>query len=255
MKMWDTLRRWVMLGVGCVLLALALTTDHGNMQIEGLFFAVLTGTGAWIVLHYIIAKIMGTLVFGRVWCGWACWFGMVFDWLPYPHSRYRHPGSIDKLRYLHFVGSMALVAFVWLVLGQQGALGASGLAWFVTGFVAYQLLGIGMAFAFKDNRAFCKYLCPLGVLMKATSRYALIKIDGTASKCDSCNVCVEMCPMNIRIPDYILNGQRVLSTECTLCQTCIHACPQDALGLSLKFDVGGVEHIDYQPPKYAKKSA
>lgn len=31
--------------------------------------------------------------------------------------------------------------------------------------------------------------------------------------------------MDVRISDYILNNERVLSTECSLCQTCITVCP------------------------------
>jgi ferredoxin len=47
--------------------------------------------------------------------------------------------------------------------------------------------------------------------------------------------------MDIRISDYILNNQRVLSTECSLCQTCITVCAPDALKLSFGFDLGGRE--------------
>jgi polyferredoxin len=35
---------------------------------------------------------------------------------------------------------------------------------FVIGNVAYYAIGIGLAFAFRDNRAFCKYVCPVGTL-------------------------------------------------------------------------------------------
>ncbi|MFN8530683.1 MAG: 4Fe-4S binding protein [Anaerolineae bacterium] len=249
------LRRVVMLIVGSILLGLALFSDHGNMQIEGLFFGVLLGAVNWIVLHYLLAKIVGPLAFGRVWCGWACWFGMVFDLLPYPYSRFRRPRAWNIPRYVHFALSLALVIGLWFAADyHDGAFGASGYAWFAAGLIAYYVLGIGMAFAFKDNRAFCKYLCPLAVLLKTGSRFSALKIAGVASKCDSCNVCVERCPMNIRIPDYILNGERVQSTECILCATCVNICPTDALKLTVGFDghIAAHEHIDYVPPKHRK---
>jgi ferredoxin-type protein NapH len=243
----------MMVMLGSLLLALALFSDHGNMQLEGLFFGVMAGLGNYIVLHYALAKIVGPLVFGRIWCGWACWFGMVFDLLPYPHSRYRIPGKWGLLRYAHFAASLGLVLALAIGMDyREGAFGLSGLVWFVVGLLLYYVVGIALALILKDNRAFCKYLCPLAVLLKTGSRFSVVKIAGIAEKCDSCNVCVEMCPMNIRIPDYILKGERVLSTECTLCQTCINLCPQDALKLSLKFDVGGKEFIDYVPPKHRK---
>jgi ferredoxin len=53
--------------------------------------------------------------------------------------------------------------------------------------------------------------------------------------------------MDIRIPEYIQAGERVLSTECTLCQTCITACAHDALKLSFGFDLGGKELLREHP--------
>ena len=242
-------RRLIMLLMGSLLLLVALLSDHGNMQIEGLFFGILAGGAPYIILHFALAKIAGPLLFGRIWCGWACWFGMVFDLLPYPYSRYRLPGRWGWLRYAHFLITLGIVLLVWYGLGQQGALGSVGLAWFITGLLLYYGVGIALAVALKDNRAFCKYLCPLAVLLKTGSRFSLVKIGGTPTSCDACQACVEMCPMNIRVRDYILSGQRVLSTECTLCQTCINVCPDNTLKLTIGFDIGGQELLDHQPPK------
>jgi ferredoxin-type protein NapH len=77
------------------------------------------------------------------------------------------------------------------------------------------------------------------VPLKVTSRFSLLKIGGQAAKCNDCDACEKMCPMDVRISDYILNGERVLSTECSLCQTCITVCAKDVLQLSFGFDLGG----------------
>ncbi len=242
-------QRVVHLMVGSLLLVAAIFSDHGNMQIEGLFFGVLLLSG-YIILHYALAKIVGPLVIGRIWCGWACWFSMIFDFLPYPYSRYRKPGRWGLIRYLHFFGSLGLVLVLWFAFDyRDGALGNGGMQWFLIGLALYYVVGVGMAYWLKDNRAFCKYLCPIAVPMKATTRYSLLKINGEPSHCEDCEACVEMCPMNIRIKDYILEGERVLSTECTLCQTCINICPHDSLKLSLALDMGGKEYVDWEPPR------
>ena len=35
-------------------------------------FGLLTGVVQMAVIHYFIAKILGPLLFGRLWCGFAC---------------------------------------------------------------------------------------------------------------------------------------------------------------------------------------
>lgn len=243
-------RRLVMLLMGSLLLAVALITDHGNMQMEGLFFALVIGAGPYIVIHYLIAKLVGPLAIGRVWCGWACWYGMIFDLLPYPYSRFRYKMGWGRFRYIHFGLGLLVVLVLWYGFGFDGAEGVSGMQWFVVGLMAYYAVGIAMALALRDNRAFCKYLCPIAVPLKFVSRFSVLKVAPISSEhCDTCEACVEMCPMNIRGKDYVLAGERVLSTECTLCQTCINICPHDQLTLSLKLDVGGKEFYDYEPPK------
>jgi ferredoxin len=85
------------------------------------------------------------------------------------------------------------------------------------------------------------------VPLKITTRLALLKIGGEAEKCNDCRACVKTCPMDIRVPDYILGGKRVLSTECSLCQTCITVCAKDALKLSFGFDLGGEDLLRMRP--------
>ena len=238
-------RHLVILLMGSLLLIVAFVTEHGNMQIEGLFFALIAGGGTYILLHYAIAKFVGPLIFGRIWCGWACWYAMIFDLLPYPFSHYRQPGRWERLRYVHFALSLLIVALLWFGVGVNLAEGTSGMIWFALGVLAYYLIGIVMALVLKDNRAFCKYLCPLAVPLKFTSRFSLLKVSGTPEHCTDCEVCIEMCPMDIRVRDYITAGERVLSTECTLCQTCISSCPHKSLKLSFGFDIGGKEYTDY----------
>jgi len=238
-------RRLVILLLGSLLLVIAIVTDHGNMQIEGVFFALFAGGGTYIFIHYAIAKFVGPLVFGRIWCGWACWYAMIFDLLPYPFSHYHQPKKWGYLRYIHLLILLLMAGVLWFGFGIDGANGTQGMAWFVVGVMVYYVVGIVMAITLKDNRAFCKYLCPIAVPLKFTSQFSLLKVSGVSTHCTGCEVCVEMCPMDIRVKDYIQAGERVLSTECTLCQTCISACPHDSLMLSLALDKGGKEYTDF----------
>jgi ferredoxin-type protein NapH len=233
-------RRLTLFLVGLFLLGFAIFMGHENIQIEGAMFGLLTGVIQMAVIHYLIAKIFGPLLFGRLWCGWACWTVMVLDLLPFKRPAGRLPGWWSWIRYLFFGFSLALVLFLVFVIGfREGAAGKTAVMWFITGNILYYSIGIGLAYFLKDNRAFCKYICPVSVPLKVTSRFSLLKIGCTYQECNDCSACIKMCPMDIRIPDYIRNGQQVLSTECSLCQTCITVCAKHALKLSFGFDLGG----------------
>ena len=249
-------RRLTLFLVGLFLVSFAIFVGKENVQIEGFLFGLLTGVVQMGVIHYFIAKIFGPLLFGRLWCGWACWTVMVLDLLPFRRPSGRLPGRWGWIRYLHFGLSLALVLLLVFVVGfRNGAVGKTAMTWFVVGILAYYAIGISLAYAFRDNRAFCKYVCPVSVPLKVTTRFSLLKIGGSAEKCNGCGACVKMCPMDIRIPEYIQNGQRVLSTECSLCQTCTTVCPRDALKLSFGFDLGGKELLRERQPKAAPVTA
>lgn len=239
-------RRLVHLLLGTSLFGAAALRDpiHALFQIEGLFFDMFAGVLLAAVIHYLIAKLIGPLLFGRVWCGWACWTAMVLDQLPYKRSHGRVPGRWGALRYVHFGLSLALVAALWYGFAYRpGDGGPTALAWFLAGNALYLLLGVVLAIILKDNRAFCKYACPVAVPLKVSSRLALLKVKGDPAKCCTRRVCERVCPMDIRIADYIARGERVLSSECVLCQACISVCPEQALALSFGLDASGLDQL------------
>jgi polyferredoxin len=237
-------RKLTLFLVGGLLLVFMGVMQKENMQIEWVFFSILAGLGGAALTHYVIAKILGPLLFGRLWCGWACWTLMILDLLPHPRSRGRIAGRWGWLRYAHFALSLALVLVLWFGFGYQKYVyfnSVTGMYWMIVGNVLYYLVGISMAFILKDNRAFCKYVCPITVFLKLTSRFSLLKVMGDRGACNECGACTELCPMDIRVMDYVVNEERVLSTECTVCQTCVTVCPTDALKVSFGFDLGGKE--------------
>ena len=108
-------RRLTLFLVGLFLLLYAIFMGHENSQLEGAIFGLLTGVIQMGVIHYAIAKIFGPLLFGRIWCGWACWTVMVLDLLPFKRPAGRLPGKWGWLRYLHFGLSLSLVLALFLV--------------------------------------------------------------------------------------------------------------------------------------------
>jgi len=231
-------RRIAQFLIGVYMLVFLGFIERENMQIEGFFFYLLAGIFAGAVIHYLVAKLVGPLLFNRGWCGWACWTAMLLDLLPFRHNKKgRLPGKWGWLRYVHFGMILALVLILWFGMGYRvEEQSITELKWLLIGNLLYYLTAVLLAFSLKDNRAFCKYVCPIPTLQKIASRYALLKIEGKQELCNECGVCVRVCPMDIDIPAYTRRGLRVLSTECILCFECVDVCNQGALDSTFKWD-------------------
>ena len=80
-------RRIVQLLVGLYMLVFLGLICGENMQLEGFWYYLFTGVFEAATIHYAVAKIFGPLIFGRGWCGYACWTAMVLDFLPYKAPR------------------------------------------------------------------------------------------------------------------------------------------------------------------------
>ncbi len=98
---------------------------------------------------------------------------------------------------------------------------------FLAGNALYYLAGIALAFAFKDNRAFCKYLCPVAVFLKPMSYFSLLRVHCDESKCVHCGKCLRACPMDVEVNRE--DRKRKNGTECILCYGCTKVCPTKAL--------------------------
>ena len=172
---------------------------------------------------------LALLFWGRgVFCGWLCPFGAMQDlahrlgrWLKLPDWR------------LHFVlherlAALKYVAFL-VVLGlslnfMEQALAAAELEPFKTAitlkfvrpwpFVGYalSLLAAGMVI----ERAFCRYLCPLGAGLAIPARLRLFEWLKRKRQCGTeCQICASRCPVQAIHPD-----GRINPNECIHCLNC-----------------------------------
>ncbi len=217
-------RRVVQLLVGIYMLIYLGLICNENMQIEGFWYYLFTGVFESATIHYAVAKIIGPLFFGRGWCGYACWTAMVLDFLPYKVAE--KPGKkIGWIRYIMFTASLIFVAALFLC--HVGNIEKIMFWAFLVGNLCYYAVGIILAFAFKDNRAFCKYICPITVFLKPMSYFSLLRIKCDKEKCVLCGKCKSVCPMNVDVTDN--SRKRLNGTECILCMECVKNCPKKAL--------------------------
>ena len=217
-------RRIVQLLVGLYMLVYLGLIRRENMQIEGFWYYLFTGVFEAATIHYAVAKLFGPLLFGRGWCGYACWTAMVLDFLPYKVP-VKPRKKIGWIRYITFAVSLVFVAA--LFLAGTGKIERIMFPAFIAGNLAYYGVGILLAFLFKDNRAFCKYICPITVFLKPMSYFSLVRVKCDKDKCIGCGKCQRVCPMNVDVTDN--SRKRKNGTECILCMECVRNCPKDAL--------------------------
>ena len=205
-------RHFVQLAVGCYMLLYLAVISRENMQIEGFWYYFFLGAFEAATIHYAVAKIFGPLLFGRGWCGYACWTAMVRDFLPYKHPQKPRKKKLGVLRYIMFGLSFALVLALFLM---KVAHLEHVMFWlFLAGNALYYIVGIALAYAFKDNRAFCKYICP-------------VTVHCDENTCVHCGKCLKVCPMNVEVNKE--SRKRINGTECILCYECTKVCPVKAL--------------------------
>ena len=218
-------RRFVQLAVGLYMLVYLGIISRENMQIEGFWYYLFLGSFEAATIHYAVAKIFGPLLFGRGWCGYACWTAMVLDLLPYMQPQAHRREKLGVLRYVMFALSLALVSGLFLTKAAQ--LERIMFWLFLAGNALYYAVGIALAYGLKDNRAFCKYLCPVTVFLKPMSYFSLLRVHCDESKCVHCGKCLRVCPMDVEVNKE--SRKRKNGTECILCYECTKSCPTKAL--------------------------
>ena len=234
-------------------LIMAGVAGHQNFQMEGFLYLVMAGFIGGPVIHFGM-KIIGTVIYGRGWCGWGCWTAAILDFLPYKNDTTWKSRKAGYFRYLHFALSLGLVAVLFFGVRyvmtsvnpdptRNWIESTRAAYWFVAGNVLYYAAGIILAFIFRDNRAFCKYVCPVAVLLKLGNLLSLVRVKPVSSACSGCGKCEKVCPASIAVHSYVKEGKRVASTECLMCLNCVVACPEGNLKTGFGFDVAARNYL------------
>ena len=211
--------------------------QHENLQIEEtvIYFAYFINTGIFtrVLIHYAIAKVFGPFIFGRGYCGWACYTAALFEWLPIKENN-KIPEKYTYIRIPVLITSL-IVPFILVANGYDYLNKhviypkVNQFIWFLIGNMIYYVIGIILAVLFRKKRAFCKIFCPVSLVMKLQTRISIVKIRPSNNKCIECGKCNNTCPMDVDVRSYIKNGQKVLSSECILCGECKNICPVKAI--------------------------
>ncbi len=175
-------------------------------------------------------------LFGPVFCGWACPFGAVQEWLGALGKKLLGrrfdrlvPEKADRiLRYLRYV-VLALVIYNTAATAKlvfQDYDPYYALFNFFSGEVAiaaYAILGATLLLSLAVERPWCRYACPYGGLLGLTNPIRLLKLRRNEATCTHCGACDRACPS--RIP--VSKRATVHDTACIGCMKCTsgEACP------------------------------
>lgn len=194
-----------------------------------------------------IILVVGTLIFGRFFCGFACPLGTIIDVADSIIQKKREikismkNGKYVILLFLiisALLGSSFLHFFDPLVIAERSlTLIAHPIATYLGGFfilvknavytetvIALAVFVVIVGCGFIAPRFWCRNLCPLGGILAMLSKISLFKF--TFGKgCTQCSICNDICPTGA----IHFKEEKIDAAECIDCLRCLYECPQSSI--------------------------
>ncbi len=190
--------------------------------------------------------ILGTLVFGRWFCGWACHLVAVQDLSAWLLGRMGLKPRPLRSRLLVFVPFV--VAFHMFIEGPllrwwhgvdhppiEAAFSTSEFWERFPGPVMAVLQFVVLGFLivwWMGAKGFCTHGCPYGAFFAVADRFAPMRIK-VSDACNGCGHCTSVCSSNVRVHEEVAKHKQIVDPGCMKCLDCVSVCPTDALSFGL----------------------
>lgn len=182
-----------------------------------------------------------TIVFGRIFCGWACAFGAVGDWIYqvvqfiFRKAKVKPPVIPDRvLHYLQKIKYLICVLILGLCFAGQSAIVTKYSPWtvfslltarnfalaaYTIGILLLVLIILGMIL---QERFFCQCLCPMGAIFSLLPEIPFLSMKRDHSNCiPNCQLCRKNCPVSMKVQE-----NSIQEGECIRCGRCMQGCPK-----------------------------
>ena len=192
-----------------------------------------------------ILVLISAVILGRTFCGWFCWFGGYLDMVEWGIGSLKIKIPRRMLLYL------GVIPFISLALKVYNSLLINWIQGFPTTFTFQladvepwggQQTGISILitlimfgpvlFFFFGRKAWCRYLCPIGALLKIFGIVGLCKVRLVNDNCIGCGTCNHTCDMQVDVLGELKTHGEVLSSNCIRCLKCTNECPKGAIGFN-----------------------
>lgn len=194
-----------------------------------------------------------TLVMGKAWCSYACFFGGIEEGFAGIAKRAKIRKLDPRLRLVPWaillfvvVVSAAIyepVYCMWLcpfktVTEFPAVRSVQSALQFVVFVVLFAGLVVVLPFLTK-KRTQCGFFCPFGAFQSIFNKINLFEIRINRDKCVDCTLCQTACPTVALSTESIREGKTLLN--CMKCGACVDACKKDAAVWHLKGTEVGVK--------------